>query len=480
MNIAMFVETYEPSMEDKKRQTLIVPIDGTTKVYSRTTDGTAGKHNRWEETSLPVLLNTTMSSNEYITVKPLGIHVTAADEQAIRENGWSPVLSTKAMSAYENAEKDEEFGSVAQRITSLHDQVSSNDTSLEAQVIDLRRQRDSQEETPFIASPTQTIAADAVQADVVIEDVEYEEVNSSGKLKIALASIPPIEAADKYINRNLTGGVLDFDVFDYARANKREVLIYGPTGPGKTTSVIAWAAKNRLRLAAVSGNAALEPSQLIGKYVPDGKGGFEWIDGPVTDVVRNGGVLILDELNFISPKIYTILYSLIDGRRCLILLDHHGETIQAHPDLTVFATMNPDYIGTTPLNFAMRNRFTIQIPWDYDDEVEAKLVKSKAILTIAKQLRSESAKGEIDTPISTNMLMELEEIVQFNYEFAIANFVAHFDKEEQEKVALVLMTHEYNIKSDFGLHKDEANTATDPAVETIGEEVDAWLKSNNK
>ena len=190
-------------------------------------------------------------------------------------------------------------------------------------------------------------------------------------------------------------------------------------------------------------------------------------------VVRNGGVLILDELNFISPKIYTILYSLLDGRRCLILLDHHGETIQAHPDLTIFATMNPDYVGTTPLNFAMRNRFTIQVPWDYDDEVESKLVKSKAILTIAKQLRTEAAKGELETPISTNMLMELEELITFNYEFAISNFVAHFDKEEQEKVALVMMTHDYNIREDFNLNPTESDGES-----SVADEVGSWLMGN--
>jgi MoxR-like ATPase len=37
--------------------------------------------------------------------------------------------------------------------------------------------------------------------------------------------------------------------------------------------------------------------------------------------------------------------------------------------------MNPDYIGTTPLNYAFRNRFDIQIPWDYDDAVEEKLIE---------------------------------------------------------------------------------------------------------
>jgi hypothetical protein len=131
-----------------------------------------------------------------------------------------------------------------------------------------------------------------------------------------------------------------------------------------------------------------------------------------------------------------------------------GETIVAHKDLTIFATMNPDYIGTTPLNFAMRNRFDIQLSWDYDDAVEAKLVSSKALLLVTKQLRAEAAKGQYETPISTNMLIEVEAFIKdadLGYEFAVENFIAHFSSDEQPSVRLVFQTHEYNIKSDFGI-----------------------------
>ena len=211
---------------------------------------------------------------------------------------------------------------------------------------------------------------------------------------------------------------------------------------------------------------------MTGKFVSDGHGGFAWIDGPVTDVVRNGGVLLLDEVNFINPKIYTNLYSLTDGRRTITLLDHHGETIEAHKDLTIFATMNPDYIGTTPLNFAFRNRFDIQIPWDYDDAVEAKLIDSKALRELMKQLRTEAAKGQYETPISTNMGMEFCHFIEaLGYEFSVENFIAHFTTDEQPSVRMVFQTHEHNIKMDFGL----AEAIEEQQVEvSIDEQLKAW------
>jgi nitric oxide reductase NorQ protein len=465
--IAVFVETYTPSMGADHRQMVMVPFNETVRIYSRLSDGGKGTGNRWEETTLEAYISS-LSSTEYVTKTPVAVRVTDNDTAALEAKGYPLVLCVKAVNSHVKSPADTGQTNVVDRVTDLYNKVLVQDSELEDMIIDLRSSKSAT--TPFLPqqepAPTQTIAAH----DEALEPV------------FQLASVPPMERAKEYVNRDITG-LQDFEIYDKARENKLDVLIYGPTGPGKTSSVVAWAAARKLRMATVSGNAALEPSQLIGKYIPDGKGGFMWIDGPVTDVVRNGGVLCLDEVNFISPKIYTVLYSLLDARRALILLDHKGETIEAHKDLTIFATMNPSYIGTTPLNFAFRNRFAIQIPWDYDDKVEAKLVNSQAILTLAKQLRNEAAKGELETPISTNMLMELERFVSiFGHDFAVSNFVAHFDDEEQEKVRLVMTTHEHNIKADFEPVTaviEQPEDATGFAEKQLVEETEEWISLLN-
>ena len=174
------------------------------------------------------------------------------------------------------------------------------------------------------------------------------------------------------------------------------------------------------------------------------------------------------------------MYPLTDGRRSITLLDHMGETIVAHKDLTIFATMNPDYIGTTPLNFAMRNRFDIQLSWDYDNNVESQLVTSKSLLLLVKQLRSEAAKGQYETPISTNMLMEIEEFINdedLGYEFAVENFIAHFSSDEQASVRLVFQTHEHNIKADFGI--EVPIEIEQDADVTISEQLSQWVASQS-
>jgi len=460
MDIAMFVEAHAEGMAvNERRQVLITPHDGEVRVYSRITDGSKGPHNKWVESDLDSVVGQ-IKAEEQITRVPVGVYVTAADERAMTTKGYSPVLGTKACQAHTKSVPSSEL--MLDTIYDLYDRVSNGDDTLDDYVIDNR-------------STAGTTVPLAAPIEVVQPTQTTTAANTGAVIQAALASVPRIELAQRYVHRSIWGQD-DFIIFDHARDNSINVLIYGPTGPGKTTAVEAWAAERGLRMATVSGNASMEPSQMTGKFVSDGNGSFAWIDGPVTDVVRNGGVLLLDEVNFISPKIYTVLYSLLDGRREISLLDHHGEVIKAHPDLTIFATMNPDYVGTTPLNFAFRNRFDIQIPWGYEPKVESKLVKSKALLALATMLRNEADKGQYETPISTNMLQEFVHFVDaLGYEFAVENFIAHFSTDEQASVRLVFQTHEHNIKTDFGLAVEiKAEEQEQQTPESAMDKLAAW------
>ncbi|CAB4121884.1 AAA domain containing protein [uncultured Caudovirales phage] len=460
MEIAVFTESYEPGMGSKRRQILMAPHDGGVKIWSRMTDGSKGPHNKWEEAFLDQF-ESIIEAKEQLTRTPVGVYVTSADEKAIADKGYSPVLGTKACNQHAKADPNTDTTAFLDKLYELYDHILIGDDSLETYVIDNRRQAGST--VPLVVPvPTQTM-----------DDAPEITHTSAGKVfNVRLATVPRKQLAERYVHRKIWGQE-DFAVFDAARKEGVNVLIYGPTGPGKTSAVEAWAAERDLRLATISGNASMEPSQMTGKFVSDGEGAFMWIDGPVTDVVRNGGVLLLDEVNFINPKIYTNLYALTDGRRSITLLDHHGETIEAHPDLTVFATMNPDYIGTTPLNFAFRNRFDIQIPWDYDDAVEEKLITSKSLRTLMKQLRVEANKGQYETPISTNMGIEFIRFVDIlGYEFAAENFIAHFGIDEQASVRMVFQTHEHNLKHDFGI---ETNIETEQeADKSLDERLAEW------
>jgi DNA-binding transcriptional regulator LsrR (DeoR family) len=93
-------------------------------------------------------------------------------------------------------------------------------------------------------------------------------------------------------------------------------------------------------------------------------------------------------------------------------------------------------------------------------------------------LRLEAAKGQYETPISTNMLQEFSHFVDsLGYEFAVENFIAHFSADEAASVRLVFQTHEHNIKEDFGIEipvvveqpAEDAKSVEDQLTEWAGQ-----------
>jgi len=269
--------------------------------------------------------------------------------------------------------------------------------------------------------------------------------------------VPDNQVAVDYINREIHGHQ-DFEILDYAREEGLNVLIEGPTGPGKTMLCRAYAASRGLPFFALNPGSAAEPSQLFGKYVLQ-DGNMQWVDGPVTSLVRHGdAVLLLDEVNFMPPGVTSTLHPLTDDQRLVILYDHvvehedtdtgarvaMAEVVKAGPRLLVVAAFNEGYRGTEELNEAFRNRFDIAVEWGYDETVEEELVASSTLRNIAREIRKMESQGEIETPCSTNRLQFFERMVEdIGLDSAISNFLSSFERSERDA-----------IRNVFGLNKD--------------------------
>jgi len=265
-----------------------------------------------------------------------------------------------------------------------------------------------------------------------------------------IAEVPDMSYYDRYIPRRITPDLSEFDIFDSAFEHNENVLLEGPTGPGKTSAILAWAALRNHPFYAVPCNQSIDPSQLFGKWIPDGSGGYMWQDGPFTDLVRHGGALLLNEVNFMPERIAAVTYALLDVRRQIVLMDHKAEIIHASNSLIVFADMNPEYEGTRPLNKAFRNRFAHQIDWQYDLSVEKQLVKSKVLIDMGHKIRDSVRGGDIDTPVSTNMLQEFERFsLRLGVSYAIQSFVSHFNSDERAVVQVVVDTNKKDLEREY-------------------------------
>jgi len=251
------------------------------------------------------------------------------------------------------------------------------------------------------------------------------------------------------------------------------VLIEGGAGSGKTMSVIAYASARNYRYFNVSSNAGIDPSQLFGRWIPREDGhGYRWQDGAVTLLVRYGGVLLLNEVNFMPERIMTVLYSLLDDRREIQLLDNGGEVIKAHPDLLIVADMNAGYRGTHELSQANNDRWKIKLEFPYDKRIEGKLIKSKSLLELAGKLRDQYDREEISTPISTRGLVAFQKnAVGLGLNLAIDSYVNGFDKDERGAVRMSIETMKVNIARDLGLAVDVPDVDTSTVEEMTPEKL---------
>jgi MoxR-like ATPase len=448
MSIAILVES---EVEAGKEQTLLVPTTNDVIVFHRLSNGQRGRGQAWQIVTELVSL-----SDSPVTHEPVGVILTQRD---LDNAGIGNVtaLSIKAMSYGKGAPR--QSMSHSDLVMGLQDRLIAGDMSLNNYVLDGRRSNPITLKPilPQVANWAEQVQQEQLQQVALIvpkTDTPTTDnvVSFPKKVVTDVAKVPDQKWADTYLNRKVEGGISDFDLFDVAMKNHENILIRGHAGSGKTMSVLAYASARNLRYYNVSSNVGLEPSHLFGSWIPTEAGSFAWQDGAVTSVVRHGGVLLLNEIDFMPERITTVLFSLLDDRRQIQLMENGGEIIEAHPDLLVIGDHNPNYRGSRPMNQAWKDRFHHKVEFPYDKSIERKLIPSASLLEIADKLRVMADKGEIDTPISTRSLVALvNNSKQIGIDYAIASYVNGFLDDEKEAVKLVMETAKSTISSELGV-----------------------------
>jgi nitric oxide reductase NorQ protein len=119
-------------------------------------------------------------------------------------------------------------------------------------------------------------------------------------------------------------------------------MLKGPTGCGKTRLVECVAAAVGVPLFTVSCHEDMTASDLLGRYVLIG-GDTQWIDGPLTRAVREGGICYLDEIVEARQDATVAIHSLADHRRELNLERLGGERLDAATGFQLVVSYNPGY-----------------------------------------------------------------------------------------------------------------------------------------
>lgn len=216
-------------------------------------------------------------------------------------------------------------------------------------------------------------------------------------------------------------------------------LLYGAPGTGKTALVEAAFASHENGLFTLMGTGDTEVSDLIGGYVQTPSGGFEWVDGDLIKAAENGGVYFVDEIGLIDPKVLSVLYGLMDGRREItVTANPERGTVKAHPEFYVVSATNPNAPGVR-LSEALLSRFTVQAEMTTDWDLARKLGVPTALVTASQNLAKKQLSNETSWAPQMRELLAFRDIATvFGTAFAISNLLAASPEIDRPVVADVL------------------------------------------
>jgi len=226
------------------------------------------------------------------------------------------------------------------------------------------------------------------------------------------------------------------------------IYVTGLSGNGKTLMVEQVCAKLRRECYRVNITRQTDEDDLLGGFRLI-NGQTVWCDGPVVSAMKNGGVLLLDEIDLGSANLMC-LQPVLEGKG--VFLKKIGQWITPAVGFQVFATANTKgkgsddgrFVGTGVMNEAMLDRFPVTLEQPYPTRTTERKILGKAgcddadfadhLTKWAEIIRKSFYEGAVDEIISTRRLVDIVSAwnIFSDKEKAIAMCLARFDDDTRE------------------------------------------------
>ena len=203
------------------------------------------------------------------------------------------------------------------------------------------------------------------------------------------------------------------------------ILLVGPTGSGKSSLIAQLAARLNWPVRRINLHGETSVSDFLGTHKARG-GDVFYQHGILPTAMREGHMLILEELDAATPEILFVLQGVLEEGGTLTIADNAGELITPHPEFRLVATANTLgvgdesglYTGTSVLNASHLDRWTTVFQVGYlSAKEEAAVIRDKvpdlanslvdSLVKLANAVRKAVEEDELYTTFSTRRLLAL-------------------------------------------------------------------------
>ncbi|KAL2575217.1 hypothetical protein GLYMA_16G004800v4 [Glycine max] len=123
-----------------------------------------------------------------------------------------------------------------------------------------------------------------------------------------------------------------------AVSQKWPVLLYGPSGSGKSALIAKLAQDCGNQVLSIQMDDQIDGRTLVGAYVSaDRPGEFRWQPGSLTQAVQNGLWIVFEDINKAPSDLHSILMPLLEG--AVSFATGHGEVVRVAESFRMFSTI---------------------------------------------------------------------------------------------------------------------------------------------
>ena len=307
---------------------------------------------------------------------------------------------------------------------------------------------------PELASMTETAPAVAVAVESapapapVVGSVESVQSVATANLAMGMTGGERATLIPDRFNGYVAWGHFS-DVEQIVRSKQfYPIFVTGLSGNGKTLMVEQCCAKLKRECYRVNITRQTDEDDLLGGFRLV-NGNTVWQDGPVVCAMKNGGVLLLDEIDLGSANLMC-LQPVLEGKG--VFLKKINQWVKPATGFTVFATANTKgkgsddgrFVGTGVMNEAMLDRFPITLEQPYATRATERKILTKAgcddsdfadhLTKWAEIIRKSFYEGAVDEIISTRRLVDIVNAWKIfgDKSKAIAMCLARFDDDTKE------------------------------------------------